>query len=170
MDLSDLAPEMMVFQVLTELECGGRVARPTAIRDPARGFIFLGLFLCATFGLPLASRLLRTVPVSSVAGCDVYYSHGPKARVHLADGTYAHLGTADLAFPERCLAPGAQLEKRRMELAVRVDGVSAAVGTPDIHASIVGATLGAASAILGSVLALRRRSGSSPPDRSGTVR
>jgi hypothetical protein len=103
----------------------------------------IGLFLIAAPGLPVAGRLLYAVPASTVESCQTSYSHRPYAHVRLASGTRLSLSPDDVPEPARCLAFGAGVEKRRWELAYRLDGMRVLPSSPSWKAFpvLVGAGL-----------------------------
>jgi len=135
------------------------VAPPVSTKrsTPAKGLLLFGPFLVATFGGPLFADWLREVPRGTVKECAVFYEHGPNAKVVLASGDVAWLSTKDLAFPEQCVAAGIVLEKRRFELAYRLDGRPAAAGSPTHLVALITSALGGLMAAAGLVMVVKQR-------------
>lgn len=133
--------------------------------------MIFGTFLCVTCGGPFLGHLLYTVPASRVRECSTYFAHGPRARIELESGFVADMGMSDLAYPERCVPSGALLEKRRFELVYRIDGVTQAVGTPDVLVKVIGGALGLVLIVVGvsiGIVGRHRRATSGEPEHSDT--
>jgi hypothetical protein len=125
------------MQLPIELRAG---AREWTRRHP---LLVAGLFLWAAFGIPGAFRLVTEVPPTRVLGCEVYYSHGPRAKVTTSGGRHFDFGISEMAFPERCIEIGQRLEKKRWEWPYRVGDRDLPVGSPDPFVKVVAVLLGA---------------------------
>ncbi len=83
----------------------------------------VGLLLALACGLPIAARVLATLPSSRVVSCKSVTVHRTYAEVTFADGRTESLSPDDIRDPSRCLPVGTLVEKRRGELGYRIDGI-----------------------------------------------
>jgi hypothetical protein len=63
------------------------------------------------------------MPLRTCSDCRTGYTHGPYIRLALASGHRLVFTRDDITQPAECLRTGAVVEKRRLELGFRVDGI-----------------------------------------------
>jgi hypothetical protein len=97
-------------------------ASTSQIRNAAIGTIPIAVLLLY-LGSPVIARLIRHFGPMLVTACETYEAHGTHARVTLNDSRTIDLTWEDIPNPERCLAIGDVVEKRRGELGFRINGV-----------------------------------------------
>jgi hypothetical protein len=99
-------------------------ARGLLLGWSVRTSALLGVFLAVTCGLPTLSGWLKQVAPSRVATCTRSYSHHWWFHLGLEGGRALTVTSNDVLDLEECPPAGTVVEKRRGELAYRLDGVA----------------------------------------------